>query len=132
MALTVNHPTLKEVVVYAIRRRSARLRSRPTLARRSAARSSRSAAWSTARSPARFSHAVNIIAAAADGGPWHGYGNHRLSVHAERDQQRGGLAEQLRSDRRQCVNEDDVINFTPSGGTASAVSGTYYAVIQVA
>lgn len=133
MALTLNHPTLKEVVVYA---HTPSIGSSPIAA--------------NARAPFRgkivkigcvvngaftgtLSHAVAIIAAAADGAaPGAGTAITGSPFTQSATNSAAGSQNSFVPTGANAVNEDDVINFTPSGGTASAVSGTYYAVIQVA
>lgn len=134
MALTVNHPTLKEQTIYA---HSPSIASTPIVA--------------VARSPYRgkvvkvglvingtitgaaCSTAVAIIAKAADAAaPGAGTAITGSPFVVTDTNSAAGSSNFFIPSAANAINEDDLITFTPSGATGSAVTGTYYAVIQVA
>lgn len=134
MALTVNHPTLREQTVYA---HSPSIGTTPIVA--------------VARSPFRgkvvkvglvingaitnaaCSTAVNIIANAADAAaPGSGTAITGSPFVVTNTNSAAGSTNSFVPTGANAINEDDLITFTPSGATGSSVTGTYYAVIQVA
>ncbi len=134
MALTVNHPTLKEVTVYA---HTPSVGSSPIVA--------------VARCPFRgkvvkvglvingavtgaaISSAVNIIASAADAAaPGAGTAITGSPFIITNTNSAAGSTNSFVPTAANLVNEDDLITFTPSGATGTTITGTYYAVIQVA
>lgn len=134
MALTVNHPTLREQTVYA---HSPSIGTTPIVA--------------VARSPYRgkivkiglvingaittapCSTAVNIIPNAADAtAPGAGTAVSGSPFVVTHTNSAAGSTNSFAPSAVTPINEDDLITFTPSGATGASVTGTYYAVIQVA
>jgi hypothetical protein len=133
MALTVNHPPLKEVVVYA---------HTPSFGTSPIAAVTRApfrgkvvkvgfvagGAWTST-----LSHAVNIIASVADGSaPGAGTAITGSPFTQSATSSALGSTNSFVPTAANNVNEDDLISFTPSGATATSMPGTYYAVIQMA
>ena len=134
MALTLNHPTLKEQVIYA---HSPSIGTSPIVA--------------VARSPYRgkvvkvglvingaitaapCSTAVNIIPNAADAtAPGTGTAITGSPFVITNTNSAAGSTNSFVPSGANAINEDDLITFTPSGATGTSITGTYYAVIQVA
>jgi hypothetical protein len=123
MALTVNHPTLKEVSVHC---HSASIGGTPAAAYARAPFRGKivkvGGVTGGAITTADCAVAVAINGTAVTGGAF----TITLS---------GAAAGQLFSavpTAAYLVNEDDVISFTPSGASGSAIPGTFFAVIQTA
>lgn len=131
--LTLNHPTLKEVTVFA---HTPSIGSTPIAAitrvpfRGKVVKVGHVAngAWT-----GTLSHAVAIIASPADAAaPGAGTAITGSPFTQSATNSAAGSTNSFIPTGANAVNEDDLITFTPSGGTASSISGTYYAVIQVA
>jgi hypothetical protein len=134
MALTVNHPTLKEQTVYA---HSPSIGTTPIVA---VARSPYRGkvvkvglVMNGAITTANVSTAVNIIPNAADGtAPGAGTAISGSPLVLSFTNSAAGSTNSFVPSSVTAINEDDLITFTPSGATGASVTGTYYAVIQVA
>jgi len=130
---TTNHPTLREQTVFA---HTPSIGSSPIAAvtrfpfRGKIVKAGHIAngAWT-----GTLSHAVNIIASVADGSaPGAGTAVTGSPFTQSATNSAAGSTASFIPTGANTGNEDDLITFTPSGATASSVSGTYYAVIQMA
>lgn len=133
MALTVNHPTLKEVTVYTC---TNSMGSTPLAA--------------VARVPFRgkivkvgaVSHgifttdnsvAIAVIPSVAGGtAPGSGTAVSGSPMTLTASNSAAGTSTSLIPTALTAVNEDDLIMFTPSGSTGTTIGATYYATIQLA
>lgn len=121
MALTLNHPTLKEVQVGC---HSPSIASTPVVA--------------YARAPFRGS--INKVVAVTGGAVTTadativvkvGTTTVTTSTFAVTSGSAAGTAFTATPSAGAAVNEDDVISFSASGGTGVSVPGTFYAVVQM-
>ena len=133
MALTVNHPTLKEQTVFA---HTPSFGTSPIAAVTRAGFRGKVVKVGFVCGGAftgTLSHAVAIIANAADAtAPGSGTAITGSPFTQSATNSALGSTNSFIPSAANAVNEDDLITFTPSGATATSMPGTYYAVIQVA
>lgn len=133
MALTVNHPLLKEVTVYTCTNSIA---STPLAAvARSPIRGKivKTGAVSHGAFTTDCSIAVAIIPSVAGGtAPGGGTAITGSPMTLTASNSAAGTSTTMTPTGANLVNEDDLIMFTPSGSTGTTIGGTFYAVIQMA
>jgi hypothetical protein len=131
MALTVNHPLLKEQTVYAVAGAAtivvaARAGFRGKIVKLGAV-------LGAAITSAPLVVTANIIASTADAAaPGSGTAITMPTLSISNTNSAAGSGNGVVPTAANLVNEDDVIVFTPSGAAGSTTAVTYYAVIQVA
>ncbi len=131
MALTVNHPLLKEQTVYAIAGAATIV-----VAARAGFRGKVvkvGAVLGAAITSAPLVVVASIIPAAADTvAPGSGTAITHPALSISNTNSAAGSGNGVVPTAANIVNEDDVIVFTPSGAAGATTSVTYYAVIQLA
>jgi hypothetical protein len=131
MALTVNHPTLKEQTVYAIAGAATIVVATPARFRGKIVKVG--AILGAAITSAPLVITAAIVPATADAAaPGAGTAITMPALSISNTNSAAGSGNNVVPTAANFINEDDSIVFTPSGAAGATTSVTYYATIQVA